>query len=79
MSQGNLSQNTTLHMKNQNPTKHVNLDLNNVDLVSSDVRSSQCGAMLYVFEGNEAVVKMIIKCQSPTMGHVSRTHRVALD
>ena len=55
-SQGNLSQNTTHHMKNQNPTKHVNLDLNNVDHVSSHVRSSRFGAMLYVFEDNEAVI-----------------------
>ena len=31
------------------------------------------------FEDNEAVVKMIIKGMSPTMRHVSRTHRVALD
>ena len=44
--QGILSRNTTLHMKNQNPTKHVNLDLNNVDHVSSNVRSSQFGAIL---------------------------------
>ena len=35
--------------------------------------------MLYVFEENEAVNKMIIKGRSPTMRHVSRTHRVALD
>ena len=28
---------------------------------------------------NEAVIKMIIKGRSPTMRHVSRTHRVALD
>ena len=77
--QGNLLRNTTLHMKNQNPTKHVNLDLSNVDHVSSNVRSSQCGAMLYVFEDNEAVIDMIIKGRCPTMRHVSRTHRVALD
>ena len=32
-----------------------------------------------VFEDNEAVIKMIIKGRSPTMRHVSRTHRVALD
>ena len=32
-----------------------------------------------VFEDNEAVVKMIIKGRTPTMRHVSRTHRVALD
>ena len=35
--------------------------------------------MLYVFEDNEAVLKMIIKGRSPTLRHVSRTHRVALD
>ena len=35
--------------------------------------------LLYVFEDNEAVIKMIIKGRSPTMRHVSRTHRVALD
>ena len=32
-----------------------------------------------MFEDNEAVIKMIIKGRSPTMRHVSRTHRVALD
>ena len=32
-----------------------------------------------VFEDNEAVNKIIIKGRSPTMRHVSRTHRVALD
>ena len=78
-SQRNLWQNTALHMKNQNPTKHVNLDLNNVDHVSSNTRSSRFGAILCVFEDNEAVIKMIIKGRSPTMRHVSRTHRVALD
>ena len=34
---------------------------------------------LYIFEDNEAVIKMVIKGGSPTMRHVSRTHRVALD
>ena len=37
------------------------------------------GAMLYIFEDNEAVIEMIIKVRSPTMRHVSRTQRVALD
>ena len=32
-----------------------------------------------MFEDNEAVIKMIFKGRSPTMRHVSRTHRVALD
>ena len=36
-------------------------------------------ASWYVFEDTEAVIKMITKGRSPTMRHVSRTHRVALD
>ena len=40
---------------------------------------SGSNAMLYVFEDNEAVIKMIIKGRSPTMRHVSRTPRIALD
>ena len=54
-------------------------DLNNVDLVSSNANSSREEAMLCIFEDNEPVIKMIIKGRSPTMRHVSRTHRVALD
>ena len=54
-------------------------DLNNIDCVPSNVQSSHQEALLYVFEDNEAVIKMIIKGRSPTMRHVSRTHRVALD
>ena len=53
--------------------------LNNIDLVSSNVQFSHQEALLYVFEDSEAVIKMIIKTRSPTMRHVSRTHRVALD
>ena len=54
-------------------------DLDNVDLVPSNVQSSHQEALCYVFEDNEAVIKMIIEGRSPTMRHVSRTHRVALD
>ena len=54
-------------------------DLDNVDFVSSNVHSSRQEALLYEFEDNEAVIKMIIKGRNPTMRHVSRTHRVALD
>ena len=36
-------------------------DLNNVDCVSSNVNSSRKEAMLYIFENNEAVIKMISK------------------
>ena len=53
-------------------------DLDNVDFIPSNVQSSHQEALLYVFEDNEAVIKMIIKGRSPTMIHVSRTHRVAL-
>ena len=77
-SQGNLSHNTKLQMQNQNPTKHINLDLNDIDHVTSNVRSSNIGSMLYVLENNEAAIKMIIKGRSPTMTRVSRTHLVAL-
>ena len=44
-----------------------------------NVQSSHQEASLYVFEDTEAVIKMIIEGRSPTMRHVSRTHRVALD
>ena len=54
-------------------------NLDNVDFISSNVHSSRQEALLSVFEDNEAVIKMIIKGRSPTMRHVSRTHRVALD
>ena len=54
-------------------------DLNNVDFISSNVHSSRQEALLYIFEDNEAVIKMTIKGRSPTMRHVSRIHRVALD
>ena len=54
-------------------------DLSNVDFISSNVNSSRREALLDIFEDNEALIKMIIKGRSPTMRHVSRTHRVALD
>ena len=53
--------------------------LNSVDFVSSNVNSSRKEALMYIFEDNEAVIRMIIKERSPTMRHVSRTHRVAFD
>ena len=48
-------------------------------LFPQTLHSSRQEALLYVFEDNEAVINMIIKERSPTMRHVSRTHRVALD
>ena len=53
-------------------------NLDNVDFIPSNVNSSRKEVLLYIFEDNEAVIKMIIKGRSPTMRHVSRTHRVAL-
>ena len=43
------------------------------------MHSSRQEGLLYIFEDHEAVIKMIIKGRRPTMRHVSRTHRVALD
>ena len=53
--------------------------MKDIDVVPSNVQSARQEALLYVFEDNEAVIKMITKGRSPTMRHVSRTHRVALD
>ena len=39
--------------------------LNNVDLVPSNVQFSHQEALLYVFEDNDAVIKMIIKGRIP--------------
>ena len=51
------------HHKSQ---RRINV-MENIDSVPSNVQDK------------EAVIKMIIKGRSPTMRHVSRTHRVALD
>ena len=75
----NLSATLQSNMRKQIPTTHSNLDLNNIDHVPSSGTHSGFNVMLYVFEDNEAVIKMIIKGRSPTMRRVSRTHRVALD
>ena len=45
----------------------------------AQTHSSQGESQLYIIEDNEAVIKMIIKGRFPTMRHMSRTHRVALD
>ena len=42
-------------------------------------RTKFFGATLHRFEDDEFVIKMIITGRSPTMRHVSRTHRVAVD
>ena len=55
------------------------MQLSEVDDVPTNTHPSQGKSQLYIFEDNEAVIKMIIKGRSPTMRHVSRTHRVASD
>ena len=71
----------TLHSKTT--TQHVRRrqkvdQLSDVDYVPTNTQSSHFKSQLYNFENNEAVIKMIIKGRSPTMRHVSGTHRVAL-
>ena len=68
--------------KTKTPTEKRNREveqLSNLDFVPTNTHSSQGESQLYFFEDNEAVIKMIIKGRIPTMRHVSRTHRVALD
>ena len=63
-----------------NKKKYNKIDVSqDIDFVPSNVQSANREALLYVFEVNDAVIKMIMKGRSPTMRHVSRTHRVALD
>ena len=53
--------------------------MKDIESVPSNVQSARQEALLYVFEDNEAVIKMIINGRSLTMRHVSRNHKVALD
>ena len=68
------SNGATLNGKNKSYHK---IDvMQDIDLVPSNVQSARQEALLYLFEDNEAVIKMIINGRSPTMRRVSRTHRV---
>ena len=69
---------STSHAPNQQSRGMFNV-LNKVDKIASNVQSSHQEVLLYVFENNEAVIKMIFKGRSPTKRHVSRTHIVAFD
>ena len=53
--------------------------LSDVEYVPTNTHSSQVESQLYILGDNAVVIKMMIKGRSPTMRHVSRTHRVALD
>ena len=69
----------TSNMHNSIPIKHTNVIPTNTDHIPPNTKNSDFSAMLYVFEDNEAVTKMIIRSRSPTMRHVSRNREVALD
>ena len=72
---GQLDSDVKKHHKSQ---RRIDV-MKDIDSVPSNVQSSRQEALLYVFEDNEAVIKIIIKGRCPTMRHVCRTHRVALD
>ena len=65
------------HRPNKRSQGLINV-LNNIDCVPSNVQFSHQEALLYVFEDNEAVIKMIIKGRSPTMRHVSNPTELRL-
>ena len=59
-----LSRDTASNKHTQKQTKpgfqqHDNFDLNNVDCVRSNAKFPRFGAMLYIFEDTDAVIKMI--------------------
>ena len=68
---GNLWHHTTSSKRTKNqakaPTRHDSSELFHIDSVHPNVNFYQSIAMLYVFEDNEAVTKMIIKGKSSTM------------
>ena len=73
---------TQKETRNTRTKQHINrydVESFNVDHVTTAVKPSHFGALLYICEDDEAVIKMIIRGRSPTVRHVSRTHRVALD
>ena len=78
-SRGNPSAVVKPNMHNPIPIKHTNVIATNIDHIPPNTSHSVRSALLFVFEDNEAVIKMIIKGRSLTMMHVSRTRRVALD
>ena len=76
---GNPSAVVKSYMHNPIPIKHTNIIPTSIDHIPSSTKKSDSSAAMHVCGDNEAVINMIIKGRSPTMRHVSRTHRVALD
>ena len=63
-----------IKLKYENIMNHLE-----TSIVSPNARLFSMRASKYIFEDNEAVKKQISKGRSPTLRHVSRTHRVDLD
>ena len=62
----------TLHSKTKTQNvkrRQKSKQLNDVDCVPTNTHSSQGESQMYIFEDNEAVIKMIIKGRSPTTRH----------
>ena len=53
--------------------------LSEIDRVPTNISKVKRVARMIIMEDNDAVIKMCIKCRSPNMRHVARTHRVDLD
>ena len=60
------SKTKTQHVKRRQKVEQLSED----DYVLTSTHSSQDESQLYIFEDNEAVIKVIIKGRSPTMRHV---------
>ena len=57
-----------VNSENKHHKSHNKIDaMKDIDSVPSNVQSARQEALLYVFEDNEAVIKMIMKGRSPTM------------
>ena len=68
VSDGSVQPDSDVH-KRHKPHKNIDV-MKNIDSVPSIVQSAHQEALLYVYEDNEAVIKMIIIGRSPTMRHV---------
>ena len=65
--------------RRRNTSTEIMLNYSMWITLSQTQKPSHFGRFAVVFEDNEAVIKMIVQVRGPTMRHVSRTHRVALD
>ena len=71
---GNPTRSGGKHRSLSHSYEHMSPDM--VDHVRSNNPESSFPGRLYIFEDNEAVIRMILKGRSPFLRHVPRTHRV---